>query len=81
MSTSKLISSTKISPKPTGTSKPVKLAYVCVLLLATVVFLKSGYEFASMVGDVNQAIAPTTNMPLQADGAFYFIEPATTAAS
>ena len=60
------------------TSASFKIAVVCMALVTAGVFMKVANDFAWVVVEVQHTIDPSFDMPLQAEGAFYFIEPLTT---
>lgn len=71
LSRSKKSSTAKISTS-------FKIALACMVLATVGVVVKMTNDFAWIVTEVQHTIAPTSNMPSQAEGAFYFIEPLTT---
>lgn len=81
MSLDKIFGSKKTAAPSKLPSKPIRVATMCILLATAGVVLKSGYEFIGAVSDIQRTIAPSSNLPSEADGAFYFIEPASTTLS
>ncbi len=59
-------------------SQPIRVASMCIMLATGGVVLKSAYEFIGAVSDIQRTISPSPALPSEADGAFYFLEPATT---
>lgn len=78
MSLLKVFASKKTATPSKIPSKPIRVASMCIMLATGGVVLKSAYEFYGVVSDIQRTIAPSAELPSEADGAFYFIEPATT---
>lgn len=69
----------KTSAPKKEASMPIKVATICIMLVTVGVIAKSAYEMKGAVTDIQKTLAHTAEMPNEADGAFYFIEPRSTA--
>ncbi|MEO9824986.1 MAG: hypothetical protein ABJF50_11280 [Paracoccaceae bacterium] len=79
MSLRKILSATKTDTSAKAASKPIKVASICIMVLTVGLIMKSAYEMKSAVRDIQRTVAVSADIPAQAEGAFYFIEPRPTA--
>ena len=79
MSPRKFFSVQKNAVDEKAASKPVKVATICVLVISSGLVMKTAYEMKQAVREIQRTVAHSVEMPEEADGAFYFIEPRTTA--
>ena len=77
MSLHRIFSQKKPDNPCKAASKPIRILSACILLATIGVVMKSAHEFIWMVSEIQQTVA--SEMPAEAEGAFYFIEPAKTA--
>ena len=78
MSLHKTLSTKTANAPAKAPSTFVKVATVCVLVISSGLVMKSAYEMKNAVRDIQRTVAET-ELPEQAEGAFYFIEPSATA--
>lgn len=79
MSLRSVLSPKKSSAPQKVASKPIRILSACILLATFGVVAKATHEFMWMVNEIERTVA--SEMPSEAEGAFYFIEPAKTATS
>lgn len=77
MSLRRIFSRKKAATPQKTASKPIQILSACILLATFGAVLKTTHEFFGVVRDIQQTVA--SEMPAEAEGAFYFIEPAKTA--
>ena len=79
MSLHRIYSHKKSQTSEKAPSAPVRIAAACIVIATIGVVLKSGYEFIGVVSDIQHTVGQSAPLPSEAEGAFYFIEPAKTA--